>query len=426
MKKILVLWQPEYYSIDGTDIGGRSYSFTVGHQSIHPEDFKRTAMTTKTVSLKAMKAVRLDTITRIFKTDIVFTASFVLALASCIFIQPKLEYIDFRVLASLFDIMLAIKAFEELQLLEKLSVGILNRCEGSRRVQLVLILTTFFSSMVFTNDVALLTLVPLALIIGKKSGRDMAETIIFQTLAANIGSSLTPMGNPQNLYIFSYYGLNAGQFFSTVGVFSAAGLVFLVIINHRTKNTGLEVDLEDVRLANKGHLAVWSLVFILIILSVFRIIDYRIAFAVTAAAALLLNRNLLMKVDYRLLLTFVCFFIFIGNISHINAVGSMLKALLRSETSVYFGSVLLSQVISNVPSAILLSNFTDRWKELLLGVNVGGMGTIIASLASVISYKLYIAENQEGAAKYLSRFSLYNIFGLVLFTVLNLLPLLIK
>ncbi|HEX2946005.1 MAG TPA: SLC13 family permease [Clostridia bacterium] len=380
-------------------------------------------MTTKTV---ALKAIRLDTITRIFKTDIVFTASLVLALASCVFIQPKLEYIDFRVLACLFNIMLAVKAFEELQLLEKLSVGILNRCEGSRKVQLVLIFTAFFTSMLFTNDVALLTLVPLALIIGRKSEQNMAATIIFQTLAANIGSSLTPMGNPQNLYIFSYYGLNAGQFFSTVGLFTAAGLVFLVILNQRTKNISLEVELADVKLGNKVLSIVWSLVFILIILSVFRLIDYRIAFGVTAATALLLNRTLLMKVDYRLLVTFICFFIFIGNISHLNAVGSMLKALLGSETSVYFGSIVLSQVISNVPSAILLSNFTPHWKELLLGVNIGGMGTIVASLASVISYKLYIAENPEGASKYLSRFSLYNISGLILFTVLNFLLLLVK
>lgn len=383
-------------------------------------------MTTKTESLKALKAIRLDAVTQVFRTDIVFTASLVLALASCIFIQPRLQYIDFRVLAGLFDIMLAVKAFEELRLLEKLSVGILNKCEDSRKVQLVLILTTFFSSMLFTNDVALLTLVPLALIIGRRSGQDMSATIIFQTLAANIGSSLTPMGNPQNLYIFSYYGLGAGQFFSTVGAFTAAGLVFLLVINQRTKRRSLEVELEDIRLANKGHAIVWSLVFILIILSVFRMIDYRIAFAVTAGTALILNRKLLTKVDYRLLLTFICFFIFIGNISHLGAVGGMLKALLGSETSVYLGSIVLSQVISNVPSAILLSNFTGHWKELLLGVNTGGLGTIIASLASVISYKLYIADNPDGAGKYLSRFSAYNIFGLILFTILNFLFLLVK
>lgn len=379
-------------------------------------------MTTKTVSLKA---VRLDTITQIFKTDIVFTASLVLALASCLFVQPRLEYIDFRVLASLFDIMLAVKAFEELQLLEKLSVGILNRCEGSRKVQLVLILAAFFSSMVFTNDVALLTLVPLALIIGKRSGQDMALTIIFQTLAANIGSSLTPMGNPQNLYIFSYYGLDAGKFFSTVGIFTAAGLVFLLLINGRSPNTPLEVELDGIKLANKSIAVIWSMVFIIIILSVFRIVDYRIAFAVTSLAALLLNRKLLLRVDYRLLLTFICFFIFIGNLSHLNVVGSMLKELLDSRTSVYFVSIVLSQVISNVPSAILLSNFTGHWRELLLGVNIGGMGTIIASLASVISYKLYIAENPEGTGKYLSRFSIYNILGLVLFTALNFILLVI-
>jgi Na+/H+ antiporter NhaD/arsenite permease-like protein len=353
------------------------------------------------------------------KQDIVFSASMVLAAISCFFGLPKLSYIDFRVLACLFNIMLAVKAFEELSLLDRLSVGIINRCSGSRSVSLVLILMSFFASMVFTNDVALLSIVPVALIIGKKTGIDMMQTIIFQTLAANIGSSLTPMGNPQNLFIYSFYNLSAGQFFSVICFFAAAGLVWLIFLNRRSSNTKLELSLKNISLSDKKTAVIWGAVFIVIVLSVFRVVHYGIATAVVVACVALLNRKLLLKVDYRLLLTFICFFIFIGNLSNIPSVSSFMKGLIGSGRATYFGSIILSQIISNVPCAILLSGFTENWRELLLGVNVGGMGTIIASMASVISYKLYIGENPQGAGKFMARFSLYNFVGLIIFTVFN-------
>ncbi len=362
---------------------------------------------------------KIREITGIFKKDIVFTASLVLAVSSCFVAVPKLEYIDFRVLACLFNIMIVVKAFEELHLLDKLSVGILNRCSNCRRVSLVLILMSFFLSMVFTNDVALLTLVPLALLIGKKSGIDMTQTVIFQTLAANIGSSLTPMGNPQNLFLYSYYDLSISQFFSIVGAFAMLGLIWLLLLNSRSPAVKLQVSLERVELGDKRTAFIWGIVFLVIVLSVFRLIHYGIAFGAVVLCTGIINRKLLLKADYRLLLTFVCFFIFIGNLSNIEVVREFMKGLVNSSDATYFGSILLSQVISNVPCAILLSGFTSYWKELLLGVNIGGMGTIIASLASVISYKFYSSENPKNAGKYIARFTLYNVFGLAMFTGLN-------
>lgn len=375
-------------------------------------------MTTKTLLLGT---TRVETFFTVFKKDPVLTASALLAFASCLVVQPRIGYIDFKVLASLFNIMIVVKAFEELHLLERISTGILNRCSDSRRVSLVLIFSSFFSSMLFTNDVALLTLVPLALIIGRKSDMDMLPTIIMQTLAANIGSSLTPMGNPQNLYLFSYYKLNAGQFFTTIGVFTVLGLLWLLLLNKRSKNTRLEFSLELAEVKDRRLAVIWGIVFMVIVLSVFGIVHYSAAFLLTVLAAGFLNRRLLLKADYPLLITFVCFFIFIGNISHITAVSMLMKSLLGSGNSTYFGSILLSQVISNVPSAILLSGFTSHWRELLLGVNVGGMGTIIASLASVISYKQYIGEKPQNAGRYMLSFSLYNFISLGLFTLLNFL-----
>jgi Na+/H+ antiporter NhaD/arsenite permease-like protein len=377
-------------------------------------------MTTKTMPKIMLPGIgRAEEAITIFKKDPVFTCSVVLALASCLVARPKPGYIDFKVLASLFNIMIVVKAFEELHLLERASVAILNGCSDSRKVSLVLIMLCFFSSMVFTNDVALLTLVPLTLAIGRKSGLDMLPTVILQTLAANIGSSLTPMGNPQNLYIFSYYALHAWQFFSTIGPFAEAGLLWLVLLAYRNRNKKIDFMLETVELKEPKQALIWGILFVVIVLSIFGVINYLAAFLLVLATALCINRALLLKADYPLLLTFVCFFIFIGNVSHIPAVSELMKSLLSSANSTYFGSILFSQVISNVPSAILLSGFTGHWKELLLGVNIGGMGTVIASLASVISYKLYIGENSDNAGKYMARFSLWNFSGLALFTLFN-------
>jgi len=355
----------------------------------------------------------------VFKKDPVFSASFILAAASCIIAEPMASYIDFKVLACLFNIMVIVKAFDELHLLERMSVSILNKCSTSRRASLVLIMLSFFCSMLLTNDVALLTLVPLALIIGKKSGMDMMPVIILQTLAANIGSSLTPMGNPQNLYLFSYFRLHAGQFFTTVGIFASLGFVWLLLLNQRNPDSRLDFRLDQVDIKDTRLAAVWGAAFVVIVISVFGIVHYAVAFILTLVLTLCLNRKLLLKVDYPLLLTFICFFIFIGNISHMSLVSGLMKSFLDTGTKTYFGSILLSQIISNVPCAILLSGFTAYWRELLLGVNIGGMGTIIASLASVISYKLYIADKPDNAGAYMARFSIYNLISLALFTLLN-------
>lgn len=359
-------------------------------------------------------------ISEMFKKDIVFTISLILAVTSCFMYAPKLQYIDFKVLASLFNLMIVVKAFEELKLLDMFAISILNKCQNSRRVSLVLIMLCFFCSMLITNDVALLTFVPLTLIIGKKSNTPMAETVIFQTLAANIGSSLTPMGNPQNLFIFSHYGLTASQFFTTVILFAASGGIWLYLLNRRVKSINLDVTLKPVKIEDKLKAILWISLFFIITASILGVINYKLALLLTLLTALLLDKRLLAKIDYLLLATFICFFIFIGNVSNIAAVSTYMSEHLKGTYSLYFGSILLSQFISNVPSAILLSKFTTAWKPLLLGVNIGGMGTIIASLASVISYKLFVRDNPNESKNYMIKFSIYNILGLIVFTLVNL------
>jgi Na+/H+ antiporter NhaD/arsenite permease-like protein len=344
----------------------------------------------------------------ILKKDMVLTISLILAAASCFVHLPRLEYINFKVLVSLFNLMVAIKAFEELKLLDKFAVTILNKCNNSRAISGILILLCFLFSMFVTNDVALLTFVPITLVISKKTQMNMINTIILQTIAANIGSSLMPMGNPQNLYIYSYYGIKPIPFFNTILFLAVLGISSLLLVTQKLHKTELQIELPVITIKSRKKAAVWSLILAIIIASIFGVIHYYIALFITLLTVFFLNRKLLGQIDYFLLITFVCFFIFIGDISNSDAMKAFAHANLRGDTSVFFSSIFLSQLISNVPASILLSKFTSDWKPLLLGVNIGGLGTIIASLASVISYKLFIQANRKESKKYLIKFSIYN------------------
>jgi Na+/H+ antiporter NhaD/arsenite permease-like protein len=353
------------------------------------------------------------------KKDILFTVSLILAVTSCLVHPPKMEYINFQVLISLFSLMLTIKALEELKFLDKLAISIINKCNNSRSVSAIMILLCFFSSMFVTNDVALLTFVPLTLVVSRKTKMPMMETIILQTIAANIGSSLTPMGNPQNLFIYSHYGIKPIPFFTTVLFIAILGMSLLYFIIKRMPKKELKVVLTPLPVNAWEKPAVWGLVLAIIIAFIFGVVSYQVAFVVTLMTVIILNVKLLMKIDYLLLLTFICFFIFIGNLSNSNTLQAFASASLKDPTSVYFSSIFLSQLISNVPASILLAEFTQDWKPLLLGVNIGGLGTIIASLASVISYKLFTQANPNESKKYLIKFSIYNFSFLALITLIQ-------
>ncbi|MEH7303811.1 SLC13 family permease, partial [Neobacillus drentensis] len=353
------------------------------------------------------------------KKDMVFTVSLILAATSCLIHPPKLEYINFQVLISLFSLMLTIKALEELKFLDKFAITIINKCNNSRSVSAILIMLCFFSSMFVTNDVALLTFVPLTLVVSRKTKIPMMETIILQTIAANIGSSLTPMGNPQNLFIYSYYGIKPLPFFTTVLFMAVTGIGSLYFLMKRMDKKELKVVLTQMPISDWKKAAVWGMVLAIIIASIFGVVSYLVAFVVTLMTVIIMNVKLLIKIDYLLLLTFICFFIFIGNISNSNTLQAVASTSLKDPISVYFSSIFLSQFISNVPASILLAEFTTDWKPLLLGVNIGGLGTIIASLASVISYKLFIQANPKESKKYLIKFSLYNFSLLAILTLIQ-------
>ncbi|MEG0773481.1 SLC13 family permease [Clostridium sp.] len=349
------------------------------------------------------------------KKEIVLILALSLGIFSSFWTTPKLEYIDFKVLILLFNLMIVVAAYNDLQVLDTIAISMLKRSTSYKKLSLALVGLTFFASMLVTNDVALITFVPLTLIIGKKVNVNVLKLVIFQTLAANLGSSLTPMGNPQNLYIYSFYNIHPWEFFKITAPLMVLGIVFLFVLINTEKNSVHAFELEAINMKDKTQTIIFSVLFFIIILSVFHVIDYKITFILTIITVFILNKKLFLHVDYSLLITFIGFFIFIGNISNLHGVKSVMSTFLGSETSTYFSGILLSQVISNVPATMLLSKFTTFYKDLLLGANIGGMGTLIASLASVISYKLYANEYSYENSRYIKTFTAYNLIGLVIF-----------
>ena len=347
------------------------------------------------------------------KRECVIVIAVTLAILSSFISIPKLSYIDFKVLILLFNLMVVVAAFKELKVLDSIAIGLLKKCNTYTSISLALVFITFISSMIVTNDVALITFVPLSIVIARKANINVLKIVIFQTLAANLGSSFTPMGNPQNLFIYSFYNLSPIDFFKITLPIVVLAVLFLVLLVFKDKKMNLSLDLEDVKIDNKRDVYLFGGLFLIILLSVFHVIDYKVTFLITVIMVLILNKKLFSQVDYSLLITFIGFFIFVGNISTMDVVKNFMEGILNSPKSTFLASVLSSQVISNVPATMLLSGFTNHFKELLLGVNIGGMGTLIASLASVISYKIYASE--FGNDNYMKSFTFYNILGLVIF-----------
>ncbi|KDR96539.1 Na+/H+ antiporter NhaD [Peptoclostridium litorale DSM 5388] len=351
------------------------------------------------------------------KRDAVLVTASALAAVSSTAYEPRLEYIDFRVLALLFNLMAIVAALKKFKALDWAAIFLIGRCKSSRGVFIALLSITFFSSMLITNDVALITFVPISLIIGKKANINTLSLVIYQTLAANLGSALTPMGNPQNLYMYSFYNVGSAEFFMMTAPIAMLSVAFLAgIVFVKCEKEALRLGISQVDVSDKKPVYWLCAAFAAVILSVFHVIDYRVALIVTLLTILAIDKRLLLQVDYSLLLTFVAFFVFVGNLSSGYAARSFLSESLRGHGRTYFCAILASQLISNVPASILISRFTDNYKELILGVNIGGMGTMIASMASLISYKLYMNENPLENRKYMGMFALYNILGLLLFT----------
>ena len=353
---------------------------------------------------------------RWLKKNVVLAVAITAALATSMVILPDAEYatyFDWKTLTCLFCTLAVICALKNIKFFTILARKIVD-CTGNLRTAVIaLVYITFLGSMLISNDMALLTFLPLGYVALTSTGNEkhMAFVFIMQNIAANLGGMLTPFGNPQNLYLYSKFNIPTGEFMSIMALPFAASIAIITICC-----LFLPRDRLALREACPNRLPVWRtvvylLLFAFSIIIVFRIIPYWLGLVVIPISLFLLDRKALKDVDYPLLATFFCFFIFAGNMSRIPAVSELFSSLLEKNTLLI--SILSGQVISNVPSAILLSQFTTDYPALLLGVNIGGTGTLIASLASLISFREYTAHNPGKAGSYLAQFSAYN-FGFVI------------
>lgn len=404
----------------------------------------------------------------IVRKDPVLVVAVVLAIISCAAVPPDAayaEYVDLRTIGMLFSLMTIMAGLSRLGVFRIACRHLLSAVRGPRRLALALTLLAFFSSMLITNDVALVTFVPFALLALRTldSPRHACFTVVMMTIAANLGSMLTPIGNPQNLYLYSTSHMRIGEFLLLMLPYAAAALVLLVgaiaffgrIPEHAKGTAARGVDAgspasssengsadspaasgegdnaasatdasETPQLASDAddpapsplRVLPWAALFVLALLSVAHILPYQAIVAVTIVVALAADRRALLHVDYALLLTFIAFFVFVGNVGRIEMVSTTLAQLIDGHELAV--SVIASQVLSNVPAAILLSGFTSNVAALIVGTNLGGLGTLIASMASLISYKQVALVLPREKGRYFMLFTMWNVAFLAVLAVL--------
>lgn len=353
-----------------------------------------------------------DKVITFFKKETVFVTAAALAVLSAFLVRPSTRYLfypDYRVLALLFCLMVIVAGIRKQGIFELLGEKITGKAKSVRQLSLFLVMLCFFSSMLITNDVALLTFVPLTIEILSMPGckEKMIRVIVLQTIAANLGSMLTPIGNPQNLYLYGLSEMSLPEFLLFMLPLAALSLLLLTgIVSHDKKQIIGERKSAGSVKPDKMCVFVLSVLFLICLLTVVHILKWQVMLIIVAIGILLLDRKLFVKVDYALLGTFLFFFIFVGNMQRLDDVKNLFETLLKGRELLL--SVLTSQVISNVPAAMLLSGFTGNYRALIYGVNIGGLGTLIASLASLISYKLYAACEGAEKGKYMAVFTIYN------------------
>ena len=362
------------------------------------------------------------------KKEIVLVAAFVLAVISCFFVKPSLayiDYIDWRVLGILLALMIIMEGLKENGLFASIGNALLKKTKKVWQLCAVLVFLCFFLGMFITNDVALITFVPFAIYVLKQSHKEelAAFIIVLQTLAANLGSMLTPIGNPQNLYLYQLGGYTMGEFLKVMLPFTVASGVMLILCLFFIPGKMQKLEQENISRNNKDftkkekrNIGVYLVLFVLALSVVLRLIPYYIVLGIVVLLVLILERKILKQVDYCLLLTFICFFIFIGNLGNLPVFKENLEGLVTGRE--LLAGVISSQVVSNVPASLLLSSFTTDYNALLTGVNLGGLGTLIASMASLISYKQFANTYNTEKGKYFRLFTGLSLLFLAVLLVL--------
>lgn len=367
--------------------------------------------------MKIWKDGFMEKVWKFIKAQPVLVIAFILAVATMFIVPPDREYIGYcnrTVLIELFALMAAVAGLRSIGIFDTATRVILQKTGTVRRLGAVMILICFFSAMLVTNDVALITFVPLTLLIYSniKDDKSLILTIVLESAAANLGSMMTPVGNPQNLFLYDKYGLTAMTFVKTMLPVGALGLAAVLLLTLFLPKDKCEAPKRNDNKLPVIKAAVYTGVFVLCIAAVFRLVPDWVCLIAAIAAALICDVKLLLKIDYILLATFVCFFVFVGNIARIDAVSEFFYGILTGRELIV--SALLSQLISNVPAAVMLAEFTDNGTQLLLGVDIGGFGTIIASMASLIAFQIYRGSDRAQTGKYMGVFTLVNVTLLVL------------
>ena len=360
------------------------------------------------------------------KKEAVLSVAVILAVVSSFFVHPDKEYlgyIDFRTLAILFCLMAVMAGLQQIGLFGYVAEKLLKLVKHVRGIIFILIMLCFFSSMLITNDVALITFVPftfivLKMILGERAEKLIVPVVVMQTIAANLGSMLTPIGNPQNLYLYGKTSMNFGSFIGFMLPYTVIAFILLtawcLLFPYKgEKQAALQLVKETSLVTYKKQLTVYGVLFVLCLLTVAHILSYKVTLLAVLVVVFLLDKNVLGKVDYALLLTFVGFFIFIGNMGRIPAFHAFIQEIITGNEVIT--SVIASQFMSNVPAALLLSGFTNQYELLIIGTNLGGLGTIIASMASLISFKYIGKEYKNLRGKYLLYFTVANILFLFVF-----------
>lgn len=387
-------------------------------------------------------------VAELVRKDPVLAIAVVLALVSCVAVPPDagyLGYVDLRTIGMLFSLMTVMAGLTRLGVFAAACRRLLSVARGPRRLCLALSLLTFFSSMLITNDVALVTFVPLGLLALGVLGSERLTcfTVAMMTIAANLGSMFTPVGNPQNLYLYSISHMGMGEFLLLMLPYTLGALALLALVvwlfgraavkdagpaqDAGTQGAGLQGTSEraaDAQAGTPEHVSLarmlpWLAVFACALLSVAHVLPFQVTVMAALAVGVVIDRKALANVDYALLATFVAFFVFVGNMGRIQVVDEFIAQMVTGHELAV--SVAASQVLSNVPAAILLSGFTSDWPALIVGTNLGGLGTLIASMASLISYKQLTLVLPHAKGRYLVQFTLWNVAFLAVLLGLHLL-----
>ncbi len=365
-----------------------------------------------------------EKILNFIRSEIVLSIAIVLTIVTCFFVPVDKEYInyfDYDTLICLFCMLAVVAGLKSTNIFELVSRKMIGLFHTRRAVIYVLVFGTFFLDMIVANDMSLITFLPLTYIVLHSTQNDkyLAFTFIMQTIAANMGGMITPYGNPQNLYLYSYYHIQTTEFFSILLLQSITVAILLYICCAFVKNEPLKLKTNSKIIISKKMLYMYSILFALVILTIFRVIPYLVTLAIVIITVLIFDRKRFKQVDYALIATFFVFFIFSGNIARITVIKDFISKFVVKNT--LLAGILSCQLISNVPTAIFLSKFTSNYRELLISVNIGSLGILISSLASLITLKEFLKHQPKGFWKYLIKFTLFNtMFLLVLLIVTQL------